>query len=132
MPTSLMTRNVIVQRLLPGTVIGLLYWRRQPYSLSCYRINVNEAIALFYFCVTAGRGGFSSARFFEAVAQHKVASRNTADAFIKEMLHYNYVRYIEGAADRRTRPLEPTETSIEADPWLARDPSRDPRQARGR
>lgn len=79
------------------------------------------ALALYFKASTAGRGvSLSSARFFDAVAQHKVASRNTADAFIKEMLHYNYVRYAEGAADRRTRPLEPTETSIDAiHGWLA-------------
>ena len=80
-----------------------------------------SALALYFRARLAGRGAtFSAARFFEFVAEHKVASRNTADAFVKEMLHYNYVRHVDGAADRRTRPLEPTQTSIEAiHGWLA-------------
>jgi hypothetical protein len=60
-------------------------------------------------------GGLTAARFFEAIARNGVASRNTADAFVKEMLKYGYVqRAAAGATDRRTHPLEPTQASIDA------------------
>ena len=42
-----------------------------------------------------------------------MASRNTADAFIKEMINYNFVRYIPGGKDKRIRPLEPTSTTLD-------------------
>jgi hypothetical protein len=60
-------------------------------------------------------GGLTAARFFEAIARNGVASRNTADAFVKEMLKYGYAqRAAAGALDRRTHPLEPTQASIDA------------------
>ena len=43
-----------------------------------------------------------------------MASRNTADAFIKEMLKYGYARLLPQAEDKRTRPIEPTEASLDA------------------
>lgn len=57
--------------------------------------------------------GLRTARFLEAVHAHAVASRNTADAFIKEMINYNFVRYIPGGKDKRIRPLEPTSTTLD-------------------
>lgn len=58
--------------------------------------------------------GIRSARILDFVSRHGVASRNTADAFIKEMLKYGYVRLLPQAEDKRTRPLEPTEASLDA------------------
>lgn len=73
------------------------------------------ALALHFRSCTSGKGGgITSAQVLDAVSRHRVASRNTADAFLKEMLKYGFARYLPGAADRRTRPIEPTETSIEA------------------
>jgi hypothetical protein len=74
------------------------------------------ALALhFRIDAAAQPGGLSAARFFAAIAQHGVASRNTADAFVKEMLKYGYAqRAAAGALDRRTHPLEPTQASIDA------------------
>jgi hypothetical protein len=60
------------------------------------------------------RGGLTAARFLDVIARHRVASRNTADAFIKEMVKYDVARYLPEARDRRVRPLAPTETSIGA------------------
>ncbi|TPL12421.1 hypothetical protein FJ938_00690 [Mesorhizobium sp. B2-4-14] len=51
-------------------------------------------------------------RFIEVVHRNAVASRNTADAFIKEMLHYNIAEYVAGG-DGRTHPLQPTAATIE-------------------
>ena len=58
--------------------------------------------------------GIRSARILDFVSRHGVASRNTADAFIKEMLKYGYARRLPQAEDKRTRPLEPTEASLDA------------------
>ena len=58
--------------------------------------------------------GIRSARILDFISRHGVASRNTADAFIKEMLKYGYARLLPQAEDKRTRPLEPTEASLDA------------------
>lgn len=64
--------------------------------------------------------GFKITEFVEMVALYKVASRNTADTFIKEMLHYDFARIVPGRSDRRIRPIEPTEASLqEIHGWLA-------------
>lgn len=60
------------------------------------------------------RPGVSGARILDFVGHHGVASRNTTDAFLKEMLKYGYAREVPDARDRRTRPIEPTETSLAA------------------
>src|SRR4051794_9212046 len=60
------------------------------------------------------RGALTAARFLEVIARHRVASRNTADAFIKEMVKYDVARYLPEARDRRVRPLAPTATSVGA------------------
>lgn len=51
--------------------------------------------------------GLLSERFLERVEHHALASRNTASAFLKEMLKYDMVRYVTGSEGRRHRPLEP-------------------------
>ena len=60
------------------------------------------------------RSGLNAARFFDMIRDHAVASRNTADAFIKEMLRYNFARYAPGSGDKRIRAMEPTQASIDA------------------
>ncbi|WP_404925303.1 hypothetical protein [Mesorhizobium sp. ORM16] len=57
------------------------------------------------------RSALTVSRFIEFVHQHKVASRNTADAFIKEMLHYRIAEYVAGG-DGRTHPLQPTADTV--------------------
>jgi len=59
------------------------------------------------------RKGLHASRYLELVREHAVASRNTADAFLKEMINYNFVRYVPGNGDRRFRPLEPSQTTLE-------------------
>ncbi|KQT51923.1 hypothetical protein ASG47_02705 [Devosia sp. Leaf420] len=44
-------------------------------------------------------------RFLDEVERYGIASRNTADAFIKEMMHYHYAMAIENPDDRREKPL---------------------------
>lgn len=60
------------------------------------------------------RSGFNAARFLDAIKDHAVASRNTADAFLKEMLHYNFAHYVRSNSDKRIRPIEPAQVSIDA------------------
>ncbi|TJX11433.1 MAG: hypothetical protein E5W21_37320, partial [Mesorhizobium sp.] len=48
------------------------------------------------------------ARFLKVIRQNSVASRNTAEAFIKEMLHYNIAEYLPTSEDARAHPMQPT------------------------
>lgn len=57
------------------------------------------------------RKDLTVSRFIEVVHRHSVASRNTADAFIKEMLHYNIAEYVPGG-DGRTHPLQVTAATV--------------------
>ena len=51
--------------------------------------------------------GLLAERFLEIVERHSLASRNTASAFLKELLKYEIVRYVANSEGRRHRPLEP-------------------------
>lgn len=51
--------------------------------------------------------GVLAERFLELVARHGLASRNTASAFLKELLKYEMVRFVAGSEGRRHRPIEP-------------------------
>lgn len=59
------------------------------------------------------RKQLTAARFIDVIRQNAVASRNTADAFIKEMLHYNFVELLPTAHDGRIRPIQPTVNTLE-------------------
>ncbi|WP_027056872.1 hypothetical protein [Mesorhizobium erdmanii] len=59
------------------------------------------------------RKELTAARFIDVIGQHSVASRNTADAFIKEMLHYGFIEYVPAPQDGRIRPLRPPLASLE-------------------
>lgn len=59
------------------------------------------------------RTGFNAARFLDLIREHAVASRNTADAFLKEMLHYNFAHHVPGGSDRRTRHIQPAQVSLD-------------------
>ena len=73
-----------------------------------------------YFGATSRVAGLRQTKFIEAVAAHGIASKNTADAFLKEMLKYGYVRQIAHDGDRRLRPLEPGPAPLQAIAgWLA-------------
>ncbi|ARO31037.1 hypothetical protein NXC14_CH03127 [Rhizobium sp. NXC14] len=53
-------------------------------------------------------GGLYSGRFVDFAVKNDIASRNTAAAFMQEMLAYRFLRVGPGP-DKRTRYLEPTE-----------------------
>ncbi len=51
--------------------------------------------------------GLLAERFLVFVEPHKLASRNTASAFLKELLKYDMIRFVAGSEGRRYRPIEP-------------------------
>ncbi|SFU75784.1 hypothetical protein SAMN02799631_02138 [Methylobacterium sp. 174MFSha1.1] len=53
-----------------------------------------------------------SSRFLKAVVSASVASRNTAHAFLQEMLKYSFLQAEPDRADRRLRRLTVSETSL--------------------
>ncbi|MET2830536.1 hypothetical protein [Mesorhizobium shangrilense] len=59
------------------------------------------------------RKELTMARFIDVIRQNSVASRNTADAFVKEMLHYNFIELLPSTQDGRIRPLQPVAASLE-------------------
>jgi AraC-like DNA-binding protein len=58
--------------------------------------------------------GLLAERFLEVVERHALASRNTAAAFLKEMLKYEIVRFVAGSEGRRHRPIEPAPAALMA------------------
>jgi hypothetical protein len=54
----------------------------------------------------------TTARFIEAIRRDSVASRNTAEAFLKEMLHYNIAEYLSTSEDGRAHPMQPTAATV--------------------
>lgn len=59
-------------------------------------------------------------RFVGEVKKHRVASVNTADAFMKEMIRYGIVEQFPSSADKRVRELVPSRESLDAlAGWLA-------------
>jgi hypothetical protein len=68
----------------------------------------HAALARYFRNEAAAAGtGLLAERFLELVARHDLASRNTASAFLKEMLKYNIVRFVANSEGRRYRPVEP-------------------------
>ncbi len=53
--------------------------------------------------------GLTVGAFTEVVQANSVASRNTAAAFLHEMVAYKFLRNRADRPDRRSRPIEPTE-----------------------
>ena len=51
-------------------------------------------------------------RFLEAVELYRIASRNTAHDFIREMEKYGLIQSLAAAEDKRSRPLKLTEETI--------------------
>jgi hypothetical protein len=72
------------------------------------------ALALFFRAAASGQGrGVNGAKILDFITEHAVASRNTANAFLQEMVYYGWGRVVPDAMDRRTRPIEPTEASVD-------------------
>lgn len=52
--------------------------------------------------------GLYSSRFIDFAVKHGIASRNTAAAFLKEMLAYKFIQPVAPSSDRRITLLEPS------------------------
>ncbi|MBP2444781.1 hypothetical protein [Rhizobium leguminosarum] len=70
----------------------------------------HAGFALHYGYPGDGKSGLYSGRFIDFAVRNDIASRNTAAAFMQEMLAYRFLRPVPGP-DKRTRYLEPTETA---------------------
>lgn len=57
--------------------------------------------------------GLYGSRFVDFAVKHGIASRNTAAAFLKEMLAYKFIQPVPQSSDRRITLLEPTELTRE-------------------
>lgn len=73
----------------------------------------HAGFALHYGLPGEDKKGLYSGRFVDFVVSNKIASRNTAAAFLQEMLVYRFLRPSSGQSDRRTRLVEPTDTAEE-------------------
>ncbi|PZM13736.1 hypothetical protein [Rhizobium tubonense] len=73
----------------------------------------HAGFALYYGYPDEPGSALYAARFVSLVLKQRIASRNTAVAFIQEMLAYRFLRPLPEFSDRRTRLLEPTETANE-------------------
>lgn len=58
--------------------------------------------------------GLLGGHFIEQAVHLGLASRNTASAFIKEMLQYDMVRCIAASEGKRYRPIEPSPATLQA------------------
>jgi hypothetical protein len=64
--------------------------------------------------------GMLAEHLIDLIAGLELASRNTAAAFIGEMLKYGMVRHVAGSEGRRYRPVEPSPMTLAAlSLWLA-------------
>jgi len=61
--------------------------------------------------IDGGPPGIHASRFAHYIVEHEIASHNTALSFIQEMLALGFLRYLPHAADRRARPMQPTEAA---------------------
>jgi hypothetical protein len=74
----------------------------------------HTALALYFRNESHAAGsGLVAERFLEMVRRHDLASRNTAAAFLKEMLKYDMVRVVDGAGQRQ-RPVAPAPAALMA------------------
>jgi hypothetical protein len=78
-------------------------WLMSHLGLSLYFRGMNENL----------HGGLYLSSFLDAVRAHGIASRNTADAYIKEMINYKYLVLIEDPRDKRMRPFLPTSAALQ-------------------
>lgn len=95
-----------------GALVGAFESDPRPSSVFATQqrwLMAHAALGLYF---RSAHGRIMFADFLKLVEQHKVASRNTADAFIKEMVRYGLARAADDVRDRRTRPVVPGDESL--------------------
>lgn len=76
--------------------------------------------AIFRNSARQSGSGVLATHLVDLVARHEIASRNTAVAFVHEMLKYGILRHVAGSEGRRRRPIEPSPTTLAVlSHWLA-------------
>ena len=90
--------------------IGSLFATQQRWLMA------HAALAQYFrdVAVTGAGGGLLGARLLDLVERHEIASRNTAAAFLKELLKYGIVRHVAASEGKRHRPIEPASATLEA------------------
>ncbi|WP_342739489.1 hypothetical protein [Bradyrhizobium sp. B117] len=75
---------------------------------------MSQAMLAAYFRNEAQQtdSGILPARLVDPIVAHGLASRNTASAFVNEMLKYGIVRHVTGNEGRRYRPIEPSPMAL--------------------
>ena len=91
----------------------LALYRESPRIASIFAaqqrwLMAHAGFALHYGYPGNGKSGLYSGRFVDFAVKNDIASRNTAAAFLQEMLAYRFLCAVPGP-DKRTRYLEPTE-----------------------
>jgi hypothetical protein len=91
-----------------------------PFATQQRWLMAQTALAQYFRNEAAQPGtGLLAERFLDLVVRHDLASRNTAAAFLKEMLKYGIVRHLSESEGRRHRPVEPSPMTIAAlQHWL--------------
>lgn len=89
--------------------LGAVFATQQRWLLA------HAGLAVYFESLLAqDAGGIRMARFLDLVREHAISSRNTADAFMKEMQHYGAVLQGDPLGDRRARPLTPSPETLGA------------------
>lgn len=96
-----------------GALIGAFESDPRPTSVFATQQRWLMAHAAFGLYFRSQHNRIVPSDFLKLVEHHKVASRNTADAFIKEMVQYGLARPVEDAHDKRTRPIVPSHESLQ-------------------
>lgn len=91
-----------------GSLVGA--FRSNPRLSSVFAtqqrwLMAHAAIALAFSDPGNGVPQLTLSRFLAEVERYGIASRNTADAFLKEMLHYGYAERVNDPTDRRAKPV---------------------------
>jgi hypothetical protein len=94
----------------------LTIYRESPRIASIFAaqqrwLMAHAGFALHYGYPGDAKRGLYSGRFIEFAVKNKIASRNTAAAFIQELLAFRFLGPVQGTMDKRTRLIEPTETA---------------------
>jgi hypothetical protein len=71
-------------------------------------------LATYFESLDAGAEGMRAAAVMSVAVGHGVASRNTADAFLQEMIKYGYIETTPSPRDRRARDLRVAKLAIAA------------------
>jgi hypothetical protein len=75
----------------------------------------HAALAQYFRAGSSNTGtGLLSEHVLDLVERHGLASRNTASAFLKELLKYGIVRHVADTEGERHRPVEPAPATLEA------------------